>query len=250
MKRYLFWVPLAVASVIAVAQDCSVEIPANRDYAKHAIQRVMLGTTVFDSWTEKAINRSGDSAAIVLLDTWPDDLLDSPEKIKNALFILKTAFPERRIATVCSDREPRITMLLLSHLEHLKSAAQLAPEIQATRAAILRNTDYVDATPGSKHSHSTPDAYLAWIDSGLRAAAEIKPGMTRKELLKTFIAGGSGFGPPSFVSRECSLVHINVKFDVDVKLASRKTGPDPRIEQPEDKILEVSAPYVSFRTMD
>jgi hypothetical protein len=140
-------------------------------------------------------------------------------------------------------------MLLLSHLEHLKSAAQLAPDIQATRASILRNTDYVDTLPETKHSPSTPDAYLAWIDSGLRAAAEIKPGMTRKELLKSFTTSGNGFGPPSFASRECSLVHINVKFQTDVKFASRKTDTDPRIENPEDKILEVSAPYVSYRSV-
>jgi hypothetical protein len=208
MKRCLFWLPLVIVSVVAAAQDCSTEIPANRDYAKHAIQRVMAGTTVFDSWTEKAINRSGDSAAIILLDTWPDELLDSPEKIKNALFVLRTAFPERRIATVCSDREPRVTMLLLSHLVHLKSAAQLSKEIQATRTAILTNTDYLNTLPESNHPPSTPDVYLAWIDSGLRAAAEIKPGMTRKDLLKTFTTGGGGLSSNSaFVSRECPRSH-------------------------------------------
>jgi len=52
----------------------------------------MSGTYVFDSWAEKAINRSGDSAAVVILKTWPDDLLDSPDKIKNALFVLKQRF--------------------------------------------------------------------------------------------------------------------------------------------------------------
>jgi len=51
-------------------------------------------------------------------------------------------------------------MLLLSHLEHLMSAAQLGQEIQMTRAAILRNTDYVDTVPVSKYPQSTPDAYL------------------------------------------------------------------------------------------
>src|SRR4051794_19297155 len=132
MKRCLFFLPMVVVTVFAVAQDCSQETPAGRDNARQAIQRVISGTGVFDSWTEKAINRSGDSAAIILLQTWPDDFLDSPDKIKNVLFILKNAFPERRIATLCSDREPRIAMLLLSHMEHLKAAAQLTKEIQAT----------------------------------------------------------------------------------------------------------------------
>lgn len=210
----------------------------------------MSGTSLFDSWTEKAINRSGDSAAVVLLRTWPDELLDSAEKIRTELFILKTAFPERRIASVCSDREPRVTMLLLSHLKQLKSAAQLVPEIEMTRAAILKNTDYVDVVPNARDVKRTPDAYLAWIDSGLFGAAAIKPGMTRKELLKTFKLPNGFSSSQTFVSKECPLVHIDVKFSVDVKFASRKTGSDPRMEKPEDKIAEVSAPYIAFDAMD
>jgi hypothetical protein len=195
MMRYFFLVLLVSGSIGAVAQQCSPDPSANHDDVSGAVQRWMTNPGFGDGWTDKWISRSGDSVAVAILKTWPDELLDSPAKIKSVLFILRAAFPERQIAIVCSDREPRITMLLLSHLEHLKSAAQLAQDFQITRAAIVKNTGYVYTAPDSKDPQSTPDAYLAWIDSGLRAAADIKPGMTRRELLKTFTTGGDGFGP-------------------------------------------------------
>jgi hypothetical protein len=242
MKRYLVAFAVAALGVAALAQDCSPNDAAYIAEAGPAIQRVMANGSPLDSWTERAINRAGDSAAVTILKTWPDDLLESQKKIQTVLFILRMAFPERRATTFCSDREPRITLLLIAHLQHLKNAEQLQSDIEATKTAILKNTGFTGTLVS--HQESSSYAYLEWIDKGLRTAAQIKPGMLRKDLKDKFRSPG-GFSDGSiFVLKECPLIHIQVKF-----VPSAKTGNRPT-ENPDDVILSVSHGYVAWDHMD
>jgi hypothetical protein len=63
------------------------------------------------------VNRSGDLVAVAILQTLSDKQMASPEILKMVLVILRDAFgcPNRCVATT-SDRQPRVTSLLLDHL--------------------------------------------------------------------------------------------------------------------------------------
>jgi hypothetical protein len=88
--------------------------------------------------------------------------------------------------------------------------------------------------------------HTEWIESVLRSVDAIQPGMTRKELSSMFIEQGGGLWSRSqraYVFRPCPYIKIDVKF------ASFPKG-GPFDEQPDDKIVEVSRPYLQYFVSD
>ncbi len=80
-----------------------------------------------------------------------------------------------------------------------------------------------------------------WVTDALRAIQTIKPGMTRSDLARLFATerGLSTFSESTYVYRQCPYIKIDVKFSA--------SGPQ---ERPTDKIVEVSRPYLAWRTLD
>lgn len=85
-----------------------------------------------------------------------------------------------------------------------------------------------------------------WIESVLDSVDAIQPGMTRKELSSMFVEQGGGPWSRSqraYVFKQCPYIKIDVKFALVAKGG-------PFDEQPEDKIVEVSRPYLQYFVSD
>lgn len=69
------------------------------------------------SFTEKHINWLGDRVSIALLKIYDADGLKDPQNIRNYLPIVRAAFVAPRIIRLAEDRNPTVTMFLLTNLE-------------------------------------------------------------------------------------------------------------------------------------
>jgi hypothetical protein len=78
----------------------------------------------------------------------------------------------------------------------------------------------------------------------LSSAAQIKPGMKRKDIGTVFIQdGGISFRTEGrYVFRECPYIKIKIKFSED--------GATIGNESPEDVITEISSPYLEAPMKD
>jgi hypothetical protein len=91
-------------------------------------------------------------------------------------------------------------------------------------------------------SHSEFDiAHTDWVNSVLLSIQTIKVGMRRADLSRMFTTEG-GISWPSrrtYVYRQCPYIKIDVKFDVI-------SG----VELQNDKIVEISRPYLEWSIAD
>jgi hypothetical protein len=80
---------------------------------------------------------------------------------------------------------------------------------------------------------------LAWT-------ADLKPGMTRRDLLRVFTTEGglSTRTRRTYVLKQCPYIKLDVEF------APVSKEPDPSSEMPEDKIAKISKPYLDFSVLD
>jgi hypothetical protein len=87
--------------------------------------------------------------------------------------------------------------------------------------------------------------HAEWVAKVLREIHTLKPGMTREDLLKIFTEEGglSTRFQRRYVHRECPYIKVDVKFD-DTGLEAN--GP----EQPQDKITQVSTPFLEWTIVD
>lgn len=123
------------------------------------------------------------------------------------------------------------------HLHDLPAAMKEAGlETQALGAMFLTGESN-DAVSDITNRHHTE-----WIEAVLKATETIKVGMTRSELLKVFKTEGglSWSSQRTYVYRECPYIKIDVKL-----AALSKTE-----ELPNDKIVEISRPYLASSVMD
>jgi hypothetical protein len=84
-----------------------------------------------------------------------------------------------------------------------------------------------------------------WIRENLPELQSIKTGMTRGQLLKVFMEEG-GISTRSwrrYAYRKCGYVKVDVKF-------APVGDPDPYRENPDDRITEISKPYLEFEIRD
>jgi hypothetical protein len=92
------------------------------------------------------------------------------------------------------------------------------------------------------------DDRRAWVGRSLIKMEEIKPGMTRKDLLKVFTTqGGLSTGlQRTFASRDCPYFQVDVEFRA---VGRPNRDPDGRvtlIEDDRDVIISISRPYLDF----
>jgi hypothetical protein len=135
---------LVILGAIAVSgEDCKPDDFESFAQLKESVSRV-TSQHMYTGWDEKAFNRSGDVAAIAIVKSIPESDLTSPTTMKEVLGILHSAFacPSRCIAAR-SNRQPRVTMLLLEHLHNLTTGT-MQSEINETRDFILRQTRSVE----------------------------------------------------------------------------------------------------------
>ncbi len=86
------------------------------------------------------------------------------------------------------------------------------------------------------------EEHTKWIDNTLRSIQKIKVGQSRSDLRKLFTTEG-GLSWPSqrtYVYRHCPYIKVDVKFALTI----------PGEEQPTDKIVEISRPYLDWSVAD
>jgi hypothetical protein len=92
-------------------------------------------------------------------------------------------------------------------------------------------------TPGQYATQST-----LWLDQNLRRIIQIKPGMTRRDLMKQFESQGgiSNRVQETFVYSECQLIQVDVRFyAARYPIVSQERDPD-------DIIATISQPYLNW----
>lgn len=101
------------------------------------------------------------------------------------------------------------------------------------------------ATPAPRGS-AIAEEHTKWIDSVMRSILTIKPGATRKDLLKVFTEEGgiSSRTRRKYVYKECPYIKVDVEF--------APVGNEDKLveEMPEDKVTSISRPYLEYGITD
>ena|ERR1700751_105744 len=124
---------------LAPAQDWQACKP-HGDYSLNDVKaavRQVTSSQGYSGWDIKAFNRSGDLVAVAVLKTLDDSDMASPEHAASVLLILRMAFEcLQRCVKVTEDRRPRMTLLLLEHLNEV-TGGRMKPEIEEAKLYIL-----------------------------------------------------------------------------------------------------------------
>lgn len=234
-------------SVTVLAQDCSQDEFASLPDVQGAVSR-LLSFPGYTGWDDKILSRSGDLAAIAIIRSISLQEMNSPEKARQVLLILRMAFAAPQIIVGCKNRRPTATMLLLDELEHTKVGEQSPTEIDNTRLEIQHNTSTgrPQEIVSLEGSAVVDWGHTQWVDSVLLWTSEIKPGMTRKDLLRVFTTEGgiSTRTQHTYVLKQCPYIKVDVEF------LPAGNEQDHHAEMPEDKIVKISKPYLEYSITD
>lgn len=118
-------------------------------------------------------------------------------------------------------------------------------------SAAIGGANILEARPTGDQGQSS-QAHVAWVAEVLKRMQTIKPGMTRKRLLRVVTTeGGLSTGlQRTFVSRDCPYFKINVEFQAVGRPNRDENGRVTLVEGNEDIILKASTPYLQFSVMD
>ncbi len=88
--------------------------------------------------------------------------------------------------------------------------------------------------------------HTEWIDSVMRSILAVKPGATRKDLLKLFTTEGglSSRTQRTYVYKRCPYIKVDVRF------APVGNEDDGFAEMPQDKVIALSRPYLEYAVTD
>jgi hypothetical protein len=88
--------------------------------------------------------------------------------------------------------------------------------------------------------------HTKWIDSVMRSILTLKPGATRKDVLRIFTEEGglSTRTQRTYVYKGCPYIKVDVRF---TPVGDKDNG---FTEMPEDKIITISRPYLQYGVMD
>ena len=128
-----------LGTLTATAQDwqaCKPEGDYSFNDVKAAVHRV-TSSRMYSGWDQKTFNRSGDLVAVAVLRTLDDSEMASPESANFVLFIVRMAFDcPQYCVKVTDDRRPRMTLLLLEHLNEI-TGGKMKAAIEEAKLFIL-----------------------------------------------------------------------------------------------------------------
>lgn len=134
---------LTLASQAQDWQECKPTGDYSFNDVKAAIHRV-TSSGMYSGWDEKTFNRSGDLVAVAVLKTLDDSEMASPENAKWVLLIIRWAFAcPQYCVKVTDDRRPRISLLLLEHLNEI-TRGKMHAEIEEAKQYILQQARKVN----------------------------------------------------------------------------------------------------------
>jgi hypothetical protein len=240
IKSHLLSIALALLSVTATAQDCSKQCSAYAD-VEAAVSR-LLSYPAYAGFDEKVLNGSGDLAAILIMKRLSPKDMDSRKKARQILLILDMAFEAPQLIIGDDNRRPTAAMLLLEHLQHTDYGRQSPTEIENTRFEIQHNWSTGKPMEFVSLGGSPPIdwEHTQWVLSVLRWTLDVKPGMTRDDLLKVFTTEGgiSTRTQRTYVLKGCGAIHVDVTF------SPASNEQDHLTEMPGDRIVTISKPYL------
>ncbi len=113
-----------------------------------------------------------------------------------------------------------------------------------TVAGVPAQETVVDARDEVQIDHE----HTKWIDHVMRSISTIKPGMTREDLFTVFTGEGglSTRKQRRYVYKHCPYIKVDVEFSP----VGDTANPDPAAENPEDRIVKISRPYLEYSIMD
>jgi len=118
-------------------QACKPEGDYSFNDVKAAVRRV-TSSRMYSGWDEKIFSRSGDLVAVAVLKTLDDSEMVSPESLKFVLLIVRMAFDcPQYCVKVTDDRRPRMTLLLLEHLNQI-TGGKMQTDIDEARHFVLQ----------------------------------------------------------------------------------------------------------------
>jgi len=119
------------------SQDCKPSSSYSFKQVKDAVHRVTT-THIYHGWDDKVFNRSGDLVSVAILQTLDDGEMMSSRTLGEVLSIIRSAFAcTSRCVAAGSDRQPRVTLLLLEHL-HNNTTGSAQSEIDETKEFVLQ----------------------------------------------------------------------------------------------------------------
>lgn len=140
MRIRCLFVCIAFLSLAVSAQDwqsCKPEGDYSFNDVKAAVHRV-TSSQGYSGWDVKTFNRSGDLVAVAVLKTLDDSDMASTEHATSVLLILRMAFDcPQYCVKVMDDRRPRMTLLLLEHLNEI-TGGKMKPEIEEAKLYVLQ----------------------------------------------------------------------------------------------------------------
>jgi hypothetical protein len=92
-----------------------------------------------------------------------------------------------------------------------------------------------DSTIDEEHTH--------WLEEVMRSISTIKPGMTRRQLLRVLTTEGGLYSRRvgRYIYKRCPYIKVIVKF---------QPSDDSMDFSPDDKIVEISKPFLEFVISD
>jgi hypothetical protein len=237
---------LVLMTYTTFAQECSNDEFVSFCETKAAVLR-LLSYPAYRGSDEKVLNRAGDMAALAVIRSVSTEDLNSPEKARQILLILNLAFAAPQLIAANTDRRPTAAMLLLDHLSKTDYRVHVN-EIENTRNEIQHNTSTghpyeafaLEGDPPLDMEHTQ------WVASVLRWTYDIKPGMTRKDLLRVYtVEGGvSTRTHRTYVLKGCPGIKVDVEF---VPVGNEQDGLTQSLS---DRIQKISKPYLDYSIMD
>jgi hypothetical protein len=102
----------------------------------------------------------------------------------------------------------------------------------------------------SVSAQEVDQVHAAWIRQVMHSISTIKPGMTRKDLFAIFAEDGglSIRTRGRYVYKQCPYIKVEVEFELVDKEHGTVSG--MTLEDPADKIVRVSRPYLEYPFMD
>jgi hypothetical protein len=130
-----------VLTLLAFGQDWP-DCQPNGSYSFRQVKgsvRRMTSNHIYAGWDDKAFSRAGDMVSVAILQTLDDSEMTS-SALAEVLAIIRSAFAcPSRCVIATSDRQPRVTLLLLEHLRN-NTAESSQSEIDETKQYVLRQT--------------------------------------------------------------------------------------------------------------
>jgi len=242
MRNLMLTLVLMLSSQAALAADCEPGDLSSFNEVQRTVGRV-LSFHGYSGWDEKALIRAGDLAAIAVMKTVTVSEMASPERTRDILLVLQMAFEAPQLISGACNKIPTATLVLLDELERTDYGRQ--PNVIAN---VRFEVEHAAATGQPFGVASDPELdteHTQWIGSVIAAASDIKPGMTRADLLRVFRTEGgiSTRTLRTYVLKNCPYIKVDAEF-----VASKQS--DPTTERLDDKILKISKPYLEYSHMD